>query len=175
METIACGGSHERTHARAKSSPSGVDSSGARCAGVAQSGRVTTCREQWTVAEFEPFDVRQPEGAFEPFDVTQEPEQEPEAAIEMLGGFATSRDELIALMRARDEVERRLMVEPVEVAFATAEAGSAGFGHIVGVGIGEEQVGGIVIGRPAVVASATSSSNAATLTLTGRRAAGREL
>lgn len=89
-------------------------------------------------------------GEFEEFDVQQEPEQEPQATVESLGGLTDSPDAFASLAQARDELERQLMVDPSEAALATAEGGTAGVGNIVGVGIGEKYVDGIPTGQPAL-------------------------
>jgi hypothetical protein len=88
--------------------------------------------------EFEKFDVTG-EG-FEAFDVTAEPEPEAEVSIEALGGLSESEDELRSVSQARDELEKRLMLDPGEAAFAAAEEGAAGYGNVVGVGMGEKEV-----------------------------------
>jgi hypothetical protein len=95
--------------------------------------------------EFEEFDVKA-EG-FEEFDVTVEAEPEPEVSVEALGGLAETEDELRSVSQARDELEKRLMLEPGEAAFAAAEEGAAGYGNVVGVGIGEKEVNGSPTGQ----------------------------
>jgi len=98
--------------------------------------------------EFEEFDVTK-EG-FEVFDVTKEPEAESEVSIEALGGLSEKEDEFKSLSQARDELEKRLLLEPSEAAFAAAEEGAAGFGNVVGVGIGEKEINGNPTGQLAV-------------------------
>jgi hypothetical protein len=49
--------------------------------------------------------------------------------------------------QARNEVERRLLIAPAERAVAALKDGSAGFGNIVGVGIGEKIVDDQPTGR----------------------------
>jgi hypothetical protein len=95
--------------------------------------------------EFEKFDVTG-EG-FEAFDVTAEPEPEAEVSIEALGGLSESEDELRSVSQARDELEKRLMLDPGEAAFAAAEEGAAGYGNVVGVGMGEKEVNGSPTGQ----------------------------
>jgi hypothetical protein len=103
------------------------------------------------MAEFEEYDVTEgvSEG-FEEFDVTKEPDGEAEVTAEALGEMTTSEDEAKTLMQARDELEKRLLVDPGTAVFAAAEEGAAGLGNVVGVGIGEETVGGIPTGKLAV-------------------------
>ena len=97
---------------------------------------------------FEKFDVtKQDVGAYE---VMAQPNPESEISIEALGGLSESEDELKALSQARDELEKRLMLDPREAAFAAAEEGPVGFGNIVGVGIGEKETYGRPTGQLAV-------------------------
>lgn len=98
--------------------------------------------------EFDDFDVSGEN--FEEFDVTKEPEAKPEISIESLGGMSADENELRSLSQARDEMEERLLIAPAEMALAAAEEGPSGFGNIVGVGIGEKEVGGIPTGQLAV-------------------------
>lgn len=109
-------------------------------------------RKQEKAQEFEEYDVTREtqEEPFEEFDVTQEPKGEPEVSIEALGSLSEEDDDLKSLSRARDELEKRLLLDPGEVAFAAAEDGPAGVGNIVGVGIGEKEVDGIPTGQLAV-------------------------
>jgi hypothetical protein len=51
------------------------------------------------------------------------------------------------IRQARDELERRLLIGPIEKALAAREDGAHGFGNIVGVGIGEKMVGDQPTGR----------------------------
>ena len=100
------------------------------------------------VQKFEKFDLTN-EG-FEGYNVTLQPEPESEVSIEVLGGLSDSEDELKAVLQARDALEKRLMLDPRDTALAAAEDGPAGFGNIVGVGIGEKEAYGRPTGRVAV-------------------------
>jgi len=100
--------------------------------------------------KFEEFDVTQEPKGFEEFDVMKEPIEEPEVSIEALGGISEKEEELKSISQARDELEKLLLIEPAEKAFAAAEEGPAGFGNIVGIGIGEKKIGGIPTGQLAV-------------------------
>jgi hypothetical protein len=84
---------------------------------------------------------------FEDFDVMQEPEAESTETVEVLGGFSKNEDELKSLMQARDELEKRLMPGLAVKAIAATDDEVAGFGNIVGVGIGEKEVGGFPTGQ----------------------------
>src|SRR5204863_3520953 len=97
---------------------------------------------------FEKFDVTKQD--VEAYEVAAQPNPESEISIETLGGLSESEDELQALSQARDELEKRLMLDPREAAFAAAEEGPAGFGNIVGVGIGEKETYGRPTGQLAV-------------------------
>jgi len=98
--------------------------------------------------QFEDYDVKQGEsGQFEDFDVMQEPEVEAAATVETLGGLSESEDEFKALMQARDELEKRLMPKPSVKAMAAVDDEVFGLGNIVGVGIGEKEVGGFPTGQ----------------------------
>ena len=98
---------------------------------------------------FAKFDLTR-EGS-EAYNTTVQPDPESELSIEALGGLSDSEDELTALSQARDELEKRLMLpRREEAALAAADEGDAGFGNIVGVGIGEREVYGRPTGRVAV-------------------------
>lgn len=110
--------------------------------------------------EFEAFDPTQEQGnaepgdteEFEEFDVMQEPpKEEIEVSIESLGGLAEKEDELKSLSQARDELEKRLLIDPGEKKFAAAEDGAAGFGNITGIAIAEKEIGNSPSGQLAVV------------------------
>jgi hypothetical protein len=104
--------------------------------------------EEKDMKRFEEFDVSQED--FEDFDVTQEPEAEAEMSMEALGGLSEKEDEFKSVSQARDELEKQLLLDPGEAAFAAAEEGPSGFGNIVGVGIGEKEVDGVPTGQLAV-------------------------
>jgi hypothetical protein len=89
-------------------------------------------------------------GEFEEYDVLEQPEQEPAATVESLGGLTESADLYASLAQARDELERALLVDPSESTLAMAADGVAGVGNIVGVGLGEKTVDGIPTGEPAL-------------------------
>lgn len=97
---------------------------------------------------FEPIDLSS-EG-FEEFDVTAEPESQAEASMESLGELTSSEDEFRSISQARDEIEKKYLREPGEAAAAAAADGPAGFGNVVGVGIGEKEVDGMPTGQLAV-------------------------
>ncbi len=102
-------------------------------------------------SEFEEYDVLDGEaGDFEEFDVTAEPEPEDQDSVEALGGLTESEDDFKSLNQARDEAEKLFMIELSQQIAALAEEGPSGIGNIVGVGIGEKEVDGSPIGRPAV-------------------------
>ena len=103
--------------------------------------------------QFEDFDVGNGgAGEFEDFDVMAEPETAPEseATIESLGGLAESEDQLQDLMAARDELERMLMPDVAMQALDADGEEVFGYGNIVGVGIGEQEVGGRPTGQLAL-------------------------
>lgn len=105
--------------------------------------------------QFEEYDVGNGEGdEFEDFDVTQETESETEieATIETLGGLSQSESQLKSLLEARDELEQMLMPEAAFEAMSADEDEDEvfGFGNIVGVGIGEQEIGGHPTGQLAL-------------------------
>jgi hypothetical protein len=88
--------------------------------------------------------------SFEEFDVTAEPEAAAEATIESLGGLAESDDAFRSLTQARDDIEARFLLNPVDAVTASADEGAAGLGNVVGVGIGEKYVDDKPTGQIAV-------------------------
>jgi hypothetical protein len=104
-------------------------------------------------AEFEDFDVgaggEAEGGEFEPYDVSQETEEGAESALAALADLGGESD-LAAVVQARDEIERRMLVEPGEAAFAAAADGPSGLENVVGVGVGEKTVDGVPTGEVAV-------------------------
>lgn len=96
--------------------------------------------------QFDEFDVM---GEFEEFDVMQEPEAEVESEVmaEALGGLSASDDEITSLLKARDEMEQRLMPAAAFEAMSADDDEMYGLGNIVGVGIGEQEVGGHPTGQ----------------------------
>ncbi|TXL73298.1 hypothetical protein FHP25_21680 [Vineibacter terrae] len=77
----------------------------------------------------------------------QEPAAEAAAGIEALGGLSASEDQLKSLLQARDELEQRLMPDLAVQTAAVAADEASGVGNIVGVGIGEKEVGGFSTGQ----------------------------
>jgi len=113
--------------------------------------RVSKSSAEGQAKDFEEFDVAQgPAEGFEEFDVTEEPGAEAELSLEALGGLSEREEEFKSVSQARDEIERLFLVAPDQKALATAEEGPAGFGNIVGVGVGEKTVDGIPINQLAV-------------------------
>src|SRR5215217_9651941 len=103
------------------------------------SNRVVISRRalrRYSMNEFEEFDPTQDE-QFEDFDVMSEAEVEAEAAITMetLGALSESRDELQALVVARDEAENRLMGPAGVQAAALSDEEPYDPANVVGVGI----------------------------------------
>src|ERR671937_651674 len=82
---------------------------------------------------------------FEEFDVTapSEPQITTEYAADSLGGLAESDAHFRSITAARDEAERRYLLNPAESMAATAEDGPHGLGNVVGVGIGEKEIDGV--------------------------------
>ena len=77
-----------------------------------------------------------------------QPEPESEISIDTLGGLSDSEDELKAVLQARDALERRLMlISPGQRHWQPLKTEPAGFGNIVGVGIGEKEAYGRPTGR----------------------------
>ncbi len=104
------------------------------------------------MAEFEDYDPKQGQEIFEEFDVMQQPASEAaEATLESFGGIAESEDQAKSLLQARDELEKQLMIEPGDRAFAAADDAAAGFGNIVGVALGNKEVGGAPVDEACLV------------------------
>jgi hypothetical protein len=111
--------------------------------------------------EFEDFDVGAGEPSeFEDFDVTQE-EAEGERLLEALGDFEAGEQDFRALLQAQEELASQLLPEPGLRALAAAEEGPAGADNVVGVGIGEKEVGGQPTGQLAVKVLVKEKLNAA--------------
>ena len=103
---------------------------------------------QMNEQRFEKFDLTK-EG-FDAYDVAVQPDPGSEISIDTLGGLSDSENELQAVLQARDALEKRLMLDPRQTALSAAADGPAGFGNIVGVGIGEKEAYGRPTGRVAV-------------------------
>jgi hypothetical protein len=109
------------------------------------------------VNKFEDFNVAQEpnggarsRGESELFGVLQQPQGEILFTVEALGGLCDDEEQLVLLRSARDQLERQLLIAPEAKLFAAAEEGSAGFGNVVGIGIGEKEIRGVLTGQLAV-------------------------
>lgn len=103
--------------------------------------------------EFEEFDVGETTEEFEEFDVMKEEAEEEgfAATIQAMGGIIEDENEFASILKARDAVEKQFLADPSDKAFAsTAEGEPAGLDNIVGVGIGENLVGGYFTGEVAI-------------------------
>jgi hypothetical protein len=103
------------------------------------------------MSQFEQFDPNQ-EQEFEDFDVMQEYEDASEAGATLaaLGELGQSETQLNELLAARDELEQRLMPELAVQAMQADGSEIFGYNNIVGIGIGEQEVGGHPTGQLAV-------------------------
>lgn len=93
--------------------------------------------------EFDPTRVSQ----FEDFDVTAETNSEESLTPESFGGLSDSHNQVQSLLGARDELERRLMVPIGASMAALSDEEPYIANNVVGVGIGEKEVGGILTGQ----------------------------
>jgi hypothetical protein len=104
--------------------------------------------------EFPSFDVNEGEELepqeYERFDVQQEDVVEAESALDALSDFVEQGQDIQAVLQARDEMERRLLIDPSEKVSAMAEEGPGGPGNVIGVGVGEKMVDGVPTGQLAV-------------------------
>lgn len=96
--------------------------------------------------QFEDFDPTKGD-EFEEFDVSAESKAEDEVTMEMLGGFSDSEDELKSLFQARDELESQLMSDLGASFAALSEEEPYVSNNVVGVGIGEKEVNGVLTGQ----------------------------
>lgn len=71
----------------------------------------------------------------------------PEITVETFGGLAKSKKEVEQLLRARTTAERQFLPPLSQQAKSWAKHGVTGLGNIVGVGIGEKEIGGIPTAR----------------------------
>lgn len=83
------------------------------------------------------------------------PPPDAEVAMQSIEGLSTSGEELASVVQARDELESQLMGDTPQQAYAAGQYGgedyeAGGFANVVGVGIGEKEVGGFPTGRLAV-------------------------
>jgi len=96
--------------------------------------------------QYEEFDPAMGE-KFEEFNVNEEPQDEDEVTIESLGGVSDSHDQIKSLMQARDELENRLM-DPIGASSAAlSDEEPYPANNIVGIGIGEKEVNGVLTGE----------------------------
>ena len=84
---------------------------------------------------------------FEDFDVNAETPSESSITLESFGGLSDSPDQVQSLLGAREELERRLMtpIGASQAALSDDEPYIAN--NVVGIGIGEKEVGGVLTGQ----------------------------
>lgn len=96
--------------------------------------------------QFEEFDPNNEE-QFERFDVSGGTDAEDELTMESLAGMSDSQDQIKSLLEARDELESRLMGVAAASSAALSDDEPYIANNVVGVGIGEKEVNGILTGQ----------------------------
>lgn len=99
--------------------------------------------------DFEEFDPTQGE-QFEEFDVSADAGAEAEATIESLGNLSDSEDQVKSLLAARDELESRFMGPAGIIVAGLSDDEPYTPNNVVGVGIGEKVIDGVLTGQLAV-------------------------
>lgn len=100
----------------------------------------------YTMNQFEEFDPTKGD-QFEDFDVNAETQSQDEVTLESFSGLSDSFDEVKSLMQARDELESRLMRPAGSETAALTDEEPYIFNNVVGVGIGEKEIGGVLTGK----------------------------
>lgn len=99
-----------------------------------------------TMEQFEEFDPTKG-SQFEDFDVNAETNSEQSITPESFGGLSDSVHQVQSLLGAREELERQLMTPIGASVAALSDEEPYIANNVVGIGIGEKEVGGVLTGQ----------------------------